>query len=340
MTESVYQHDPDAAPDSEFLPGELRRLVPGNRGRLLDPRRTPVHVISVSPETGFFEVEIDAFEDAGARWLVPLENVVSYQFAQGGATIDGPELEALREATARCDVQITVTAGLTAREHTAGRLQAEHARASDWLTAHGAPASFDPQPFIEDSSGWPQAQHWLMDYLRSREVADLDERITSAYVSNPWASDLVLGHLVVLAELGLGPLTARAPRDPAIFEGAWSRPRRADHILARMGFARSLWGRARGEVMLYRGMAIQDHSATAGSPGRRESPLISASFSRRVAESHFGWPGAEAAVLYRQRLAPERLLATFLETAAMNRQLREAEAVLLAPHPGPVRVVT
>ena len=60
------------------------------------------------------------------------------------------------------------------------------------------------------------------------------------------------------------------------------------------------------------------------------SPLISASFSRAVADSHFQSSGAAAAALYRQRLAPERLFMTFLETAAMNRQFREAEAVLLA----------
>jgi hypothetical protein len=66
VAESIYQSDPDAAPDSELLPGEPRHLVAGNRGRLLDPRRTPVHVTAVSPELGFFEVEIDAFEDARA----------------------------------------------------------------------------------------------------------------------------------------------------------------------------------------------------------------------------------------------------------------------------------
>jgi hypothetical protein len=97
-----------------------------------------------------------------------------------------------------------------------------------------------------------------------------------------------------------------------------------------MGFARVLWSLARGEVMPYRGMAIHNRPETADSPGRRKSLLISASFSRQIAESHFRAPNAAAAALYRQRLVPERLFMTFLETAAMNRQFREAEAVLLA----------
>jgi hypothetical protein len=287
MPGSVYQSDPDAAPDSEFVPGGLRHLVAGNRGRLLDARRTPVHVTGVWAQTGFFEVEVGAFEDAGARWLVPLESVSSYQFAAGGATAAGTDLEALVEAVARCDVQITVTAGPVAREHAQRRLAAECSRAEVWLTGHGAPDGFDPQPFISTCYGWPRAQDWLASYLASRGLAAIEEQITAGYVSNPWAGDLVLGHLIVMAELGFGALIARAPRDPQIFTAGWAKPRRADHILARMGFVQALWRRACGEVMLYRGVELHDRSAAADSPGRGQSPLISASLSRAVADSHF-----------------------------------------------------
>jgi hypothetical protein len=100
-----------------------------------------------------------------------------------------------------------------------------------------------------------------------------------------------------------------------------------------MGFTRALWSRADGQVMLYRGVAFHDRPATTDSLGRRETPLTSASFSGQVAESHFHAPDAAAAALYRLRLAPERLFMTFLETAAMSRQFREAEAVLLRSAP-------
>jgi hypothetical protein len=56
---------------------------------------------------------------------------------------------------------------------------------------------------------------------------------------------------------------------------------------------------------------------------------ISATFSRTVAQSHFDGTRSEAAALLRSRLPADRLLLTFLETAAMNRQFPEAEAVLL-----------
>ena len=275
-------------------------------------------------------MEIGAFEDAGTRWLVPLESVASYQFAADGNTAAVADLEELRAAAARCDVQITVAAGSLAREHAHARLARECSRADSWLRVHRVPASFDPRPFIESRSGWPDPQDWLSGYLADRGLADIDEQITSAYVSNPWAGDLVLGHLIVMAELGLGALTVRTPRDPTIFAGAWGRQRRADHILARMSFTRALWSRAGPGVMLYRGTAFHDRPVTPDSPSRRQAPLISATFSRLVAESHFRSPNAAAAALYRQPLAPELLFMTFLETAGLNCQFREAEAVLLA----------
>ncbi len=47
--------------------------------------------------------------------------------------------------------------------------------------------------------------------------------------------------------------------------------------------------------------------------------------------SHFeGGPTTETALLWRQRVPVARLLMTFLETREMNRQFREAEAVLIA----------
>lgn len=329
MPENVYRSDPGAAPDSEFLPGQLRHLVAGNRGRLLDPRRTPVHITDVRPQTGFFEVEIDAFEDTGARWLIPLESVTSYQFATAGATATGAAMHALRDAVTRCDVQITITAGATAQAGTRRRLGAEQARAGDWLTRHGTPPGFDPEPFIEARAGWPAAQDWLTSYLTSRDLADIDQAVTSDYVSNPWAGDLVLGHLIVLAELGLGTLTARAPRDPESSPPAgtriggqntswpgWASPRRCGTEPAATSCSTAGW-----------------HYTTDPRPQTARPQTLTTDLDvvpPQVAGSHYQSSEATMATLYRQRLTPQQLFMTFLETTAMNRQFREAEAVLLA----------
>jgi hypothetical protein len=76
----IYVSDPDARPDTDFVRGELRHLVIGNRGRLLDARRTPITTTAVTPETGASNSEIGAFEDAGAGWELPLDEVRRFQF--------------------------------------------------------------------------------------------------------------------------------------------------------------------------------------------------------------------------------------------------------------------
>lgn len=77
---SWFQSDPDRVPDTEFEPGELHHLCVGNEGRLLDFRRTPVRIEKLSHETGLATLQILAFEDRGALWDLPFEEVAMYQF--------------------------------------------------------------------------------------------------------------------------------------------------------------------------------------------------------------------------------------------------------------------
>ncbi|MGH2883953.1 MAG: hypothetical protein ACRDPA_14870, partial [Solirubrobacteraceae bacterium] len=96
---TIYASDPNSAPDSEFRPGELRYLVVGNRGRLLDTRRTPITVTAIDRIRGSFEVEIGAFEDAGARWELPFEEVARFQFASGCPVVADDQVSELERAS-------------------------------------------------------------------------------------------------------------------------------------------------------------------------------------------------------------------------------------------------
>jgi hypothetical protein len=328
----MYQADPDARPDTEFAPGELRWLVTGNTGRLLDDRRTPVRVTALDLAHGYFEAEILAFEDAGARWLVPLEDVTRYQFAPGGKSAGPDTVAAMTEAIARLDVLLEITADPAAGLRSRGEIADARKHADAWLTAHGVTESIDPEPYIAGCRGSDDAAGWLAAYLAEATppgrtaLAALDAELTAGYVSSPASGDLVRAHLIVLAELGLCGYRGKAIRDPASLDGPYSRDARRAHIIARAGFTQALWARADHDgLMLYRGIGL---------PGRarlaiRTDTLISATFARPVAESHFNGIRSDAAALLRCRLPADRLLFTFLETAAMNRQFLEAEAVLL-----------
>jgi len=331
MTPAVYQSDPDAPSDDEYAAGELGHLIIGNRGRLLDPRRTPVHVVAVDPDIGFFTVEIDAFEDAGAHWRVPLEQVSHYQFVRDSTRADTATTQALAAAAARHDLTISIDPGPSLQATGRARLAAARHEAASWLTRHLGRAGFDPGPQITSRAGSPDLQGLLIDYLDTRGLAGMERRLSETFVSNPGSGDLVRAHFIAIAELGLGSYRGPPLRDPAVTSGEWSRPRRAAHIVARAGFTQALWQRARRPLPpLYRGMSHQ------GQLEQRTATLVSATFAPEIAQAHFDTSRREVGVLYRRELPLDRLFMTFIETQAMNQRYREAEAVLFGARQTPI----
>lgn len=332
LSTPIYQFNPESRPDSDFEPGDLRFLVVGNAGRLLDDRRTPVQVMSLNPDEGTFEVEIQAFEDTGARWQVPFEDVAKYQFATGSRTVAPSTVATLAEAARRFDQPLVIEVTGEARTRTLKQIDAERAVASAWLDHEGL-ESIEIARHIAERDGDPRCSHLLRTYLARSELVDMDVAFAEAFVSNPNAGELVKGHAIVLAELGLCPFAGKVVRSRELFSGGWSKERRAKHLLVRLAFTQALWGRAvPADLPLYRAM---------GSDGaldpQRTGSFVSATFSVDVAMDHFqGGATTKAAAVMRQATPVGRLFMTFLETPAMNRQFKEAEAVLIGDPASPM----
>ena len=321
MAAAIYASDPDPAPDSDFVPGELRHLVTGNRGRLLDARRTPITVTAIRPAIGAFELEVGAFEDAGARWELALEEIGRFQFARGGAVAPPDVVAELEGALRRFDRELLIEPDPAARQETLRRI--DRARADVRIEL---PAPLDLAARVQARAGDPELFTLLDGLVADRDVADLEQRFADAFVSNPRSGEFVKGHAIVLAELGLCPYRGKVVRDPGVFEGAGRKERRAEHLVARLAFTYELWSTVGDEtVTLYRGAAVDGPL-----PERSSSSFVSATFSREVAAAHFeGGSTTWTAVQWRQTVPVTRLLMTFLETREMNGRFREAEAVLI-----------
>lgn len=331
---TIYEHDPHAAPDSAFEAGEHHHLVPGNAGRMLDHRRTPVSVVAVRPETGTFVVRIEAFEDAGAEWEIELENVGHCQFARGSRRLPEPELPPLRDAVRRFDRIETRDRDTAALPETNARLASERAEAARWLDAHSAFfASGDALPDPASREGDPRLYRDLRGYMTARGLWDLEAPFARQFVSNPASGERVKGHRIVLAELGLVTYRGKIVRDPATFREPWSRSRRAEHILARLGFVHAvLAGSGRRRVLLYRGCSTEEPLLAP-----RNDTFVSTTFSEAVARSHYeAAPAGANRLLACQSVPIERVFMTYLETEAMNHPFREAEAALLFDETNPV----
>jgi hypothetical protein len=310
MDEPIYASDPAAAPDEDFEPGRIEHLVAGNPGRLLDERRTPVVVRSVDERTGQFAVEIRAFEDAGAQWEVPFEDVGRFQFARHAELLSPPAAGACRAIAARLDRPLHIPA--------AAAPDVERERA--WAQAALGPIELpDPEAAIAARTGDPGLAAAVGAALAERGLSDMDEAFAARYHSNPASGELVKGHAIVAAEIGLAPYRGKVVRDDRLFDEPWTKARRAEHLLARMALTRELWRRAGAERSVHR----------ATRPDRPDAAsFYSVTFAREVAEAH------ATATLVSAPLPLDSLLMTFWETSALNRHYREAEAVVLR-RPGP-----
>ncbi len=271
-----------------------------------------------------FEVEILDFEDAGAIWEIPFEDVGRYQFATGADSASPREVADMERAVLRLDRTLEVAAdpGRAAGAHQ--RIRREQELASAWLT-DGLPQGLDLNDRVACREGDPRLMALLEAYLERRGLLEIERRFTRAFVSNPAAGEMVKGHAIVLAELGLCPFRGKVVRDPSVLAGELSRERRAEHLLARLAFSGALWHTLGRGVFTYRAFSSEG-ALTRPAP----QSFVSATLSSEVALSHFaGGPQTRAGAIWRRRLDPERVLMSFLETRAMNERYREAEVVLV-----------
>ena len=103
------------------------------------------------------------------------------------------------------------------------------------------PVPVDVAARVLARSGDPELFALLDGFIADCDVADLEQRFASAFVSNPRSGEFVKGHAIVLAELGLCPYRGKVVRDPNMFEGPGRKARRAEHLIARLAFTRVLW---------------------------------------------------------------------------------------------------
>lgn len=322
----VHQFNPDMLPDSAYLPGSVRYLVPGNRGRTLDNRRTPFQVIEVRPATGQFVLEVAGFEDKGARWTEECEIVRHCQFEPGSKTASDAQVKEIEEAIRRLNVPLFIPADPAVAEKTAKVLEKSRSAAREWIHLH---SRFFAGHVVLDPHSEDQRKLLAADfraYMESHGLWEMEAEFAEGFVSNPYSGEMVKGHRIVLAEMGLAAFSDKAIRNPKIFDGAWSKGRREAHMVSRLGFVRAMFEKAGTRtLLLYRGISFE------GQPEDRNKTFVSTSLDFEIARSCFGKDdAAEAGILYRQSVPVDRVFMSCLETDQMNRHFRESEVVLLA----------
>lgn len=321
---SIHQSDPERKPDSLFCPGKLAYLVPGNKGRLLDGRRTPGYVEKVWPERAMFRWHITKFEDAGSYWDLPAEYVERFQFEPAAVEMEERELKEIKEKVRYFSRPLIRDIDPVRREKEQKEISTRQKKTEKWLKNNSGFFSRENQLNLSARKGPQALARDLKKFMQEKGFAEAEEKTAENMVLNPFSGEWIKGMSIVAAEMGLTRFRGKIPRTSDIFSGMGNKEFREDYLRERNGFIRAFFSlTGRGEVPLYRGMA------TEGDWMRKDRSFLSCTFNLEVGKSFCGMQKEEN---YRQfylvklTVPVGKIFMSYLETEAMNRQYLEAEA--------------
>lgn len=327
ISPSLVAQKPNASSDPRK---RVKYLVPGNRGRMLNRLRTSFEITRLLPDVGMFEIEILEHEDKGSRWRLPYEDVVSYEFLDDSQVLPAEACVELVRTIIKFDQPLIIPRDESKRPETLRLIAEDRTKCRQWLKEKGV-KPFDPEPYIASKTGSKLFIDLAQEYLQLENLEKLDTEFSTNFVRNPHSGELIKGHSIVLAELGLVDFSGKIIRDNTLFNGRWSKSRRAKHIIKRLALTQGLWSLTNlSSVTLYRAYGHPEAFVA------RQPSFISTTFSFEVADEIFKAPTNLVATLLRQEAPLDRLFMTFLETGAMNRQYHEAEAIVLADRDNPI----
>jgi hypothetical protein len=305
---------------------KVKYLIPGNRGQMLSGSHTLFEITRLFPETGMFEIRLLEGEDKDTCWKLPYEDVRSYEFFEGNKVLSIADSLEMVRIIFKFTQKLAIPHNDLARVKTLQKIANEQTKCKQWLTMKNVD-QFNPDSYIASKVGSVSFMDLLREYLNTENLQALDDSFSRAYVHNPHSGEIVKGHAIVLAELGLIDYHGTVVRDSKLFSGIWSKSYRAKHIIKRIAFVRELWALSGlSSVSLYRAYGHDEALV------RHQPSFLSTTFSFNVAEDIFNSTTGRVAGMFRQEVPLERLFMTFLETPAMNRQHQEAEAIILADY--------
>lgn len=324
---SIHKYNKNALPDSEFILGSIKLLVPGNKLRLLDNRRTPGVIKQFFHESAMFQWEITDFEDKGKCWQIPAEEVIHYQFAKDSASLKEDEVSLLEQKIKQFQKKLSINANPLDLKTTLSEIRTLKTSITDWLNIHSSFFQQNLKLDLDLDTGSEFLTQDLINYMKSQGLQNLEQRTADTIVMNPFSGEWIKGMSIVFAEMGLADYNDTIPRTKDVFTGDGSKTLRRKYILHRLSFIRAYFELSGiSEIVLFRGMS----SSKKWKPVRPRS-LVSFTFNKKVAESFANFGKAkdsEHSYLLKRTVPVEKLFMTYLETEAMNRQYKEAEALI------------
>lgn len=330
----IHECDKDIRLDNEFISGELSLLVEGNRCRLLDGRRTAGIIEKYSSESAMFRWRITKYEDKGKHWDLPAEHIVKFQFEKDSCRLDNDDVEAIKLRINELNEELSIIPREEDRIKSEKEIEQVKENVIKWL--HKNSLFFRNKEVIDFSKhkGSQSLAKDLCNYMKSVDL-EIEEKITSeTLVLNPNSGEWIKGMSIVFAEMGLASYKDSIPRTKDIFTERGSKENRRKYLINRLAFLRAYFTMCNiKEVVIYRGMSTELGWT------KVERTYLSCTLSLDVAKEFSDFSRESRyknSYLVKLSCPIEKIFMTYLETEAMNRQYKEAEAIIL--YDGAIRV--
>lgn len=324
---SVHQYDENMRPDEEFVEGDFCYLVPGNKCRLLDGRRTTGIIEEYFEESGMFRWRITKYEDKGKYWDLPAEEVRRFQFEKDSQQLGRKSIKEIESIVRKYNSKITIKADPKDREQTQNNISKTKTQIKEWLKDNSRFLKGNKEIDFTRKVGYEELYQDIKNYMEKTNLVQQENLTTKSFVLNPESGEWIKGIKIVLAELGLVAYQGKKVRTDNIFKGAGNKSIRREYIIHRLAFMRTLFELMDvKEVVLYRGMSTEKDWI------EKNRTFLSCSFNNEVANA-FSSMDRESkyknSYIFKMTFPIENLFMTFFETASMNNQYKEAEALVL-----------
>lgn len=324
---NIHKYDNNMRSDDEFINGDLSFLVESNRCRLLDGRRTTGIIERYFEDSAMFRWRITKYEDKGKYWDLPAEDITKFQFEKDSNKLSNEKLQQIEKMIKKYDKRIEIEAKKCNLNETEKEIEKAKSSIVIWLKENSLFFNKGEQIDFSSSEGSKSLALDLKKYMESVGLEEEENKTTETIVLNPNSGEWIKGMSIVLADMGIVPFIGKTPRTNDVFKGIGSKENRRKYLINRLAFIRAYFSMLNiKEVVLYRGMSSEKLWKSV------DRTYLHCTFNIDVANAFCNFERDskyKISYLVRMTYPVEKLFITYFETEAMNRQYKEAEALVL-----------
>ena len=324
---STHEYDDNMRADNEFIKGDLSFLVKGNKCRLLDGRRTTGYIEKYDEDSAMFRWKITKYEDKGKHWDLPAESVTKFQFEKESEQLSDNEVNIIKEKIKKYKENLYIKAKESEKIKTEAVIAEREKEIKKWLKDNSMFFKSNKKLNFDSKEGPSSLTEDLTEYMKLKGLYDIERKTAETMVLNPKSGEWIRGMEIMLGEMGLVSYKGKIPRTKGIFTGLGSKNKRYKYLVHRLAFVRAYFNLLKiKEIVIYRGMSNEKDWKVIPRTFLycTLSYDVAKDFSDFNRESKY-----RTSYIIKMTCSVKKLFMTYIETQALNRQYKEAEAILL-----------